>query len=525
MSELPTPGDTRSGMTHLREWLEHKDNSSVVLSRECREKETHVSLLGWPYGRLLIPDNKHGSWLMEYAKELKRGVHSLFFAEHKTPVFRMHFDLDFCEPSPVNLDYLEKIARHANMVFRQFYPELGEDAKEWKVILLTAPPKRVEKDGVHLVKSGCHMIWPSFHVDQGIALQLRLNLLAHITRTWPPRPEGTNSYEDIIDETVLKANGLRMYGSDKASKCKECRGTRKKCERCHGQGLIIENRAYTLTQVLTPGGETDTDTLSTLRDDLFACVNLTSTRVSNKTPTPGFIVPSHAISNDAVKKARSKVHSGKRAVAGGGPPGSEAIDRSCPIFAQLEGYIRTRLSNQFKWVGIDLKHVFLLRSKGIYICKVDGPGSLYCEHVGRAHGSSTIYFEVDRHGISQRCFSPKITDGVSCKTYRGKKVQMNKWLRDAMFGGEKFVRDVTNPDTSLTSTEEDVRDPWSNFPHPDYPGMTYGEVARIPDMDLNSAKQRCLSTLPDPRSVHAAIVKDVPIAPDEGAAKKKRKRK
>jgi hypothetical protein len=158
--QVVTPGDTRSGMTHLKEWLEHRDNSTCVLTKECREKETHVSLLGWPYGRLLIPDNKHGSWLTEYTKELQRGVHSLYFAEHKTPVFRMHFDLDFTQPSPVPLEYLQKIGRAANTVFREFYPGLGVDSEEWSILLLTAPPKPVEKDGVHLVKSGCHMIWP-----------------------------------------------------------------------------------------------------------------------------------------------------------------------------------------------------------------------------------------------------------------------------------------------------------------------------------------------------------------------------
>jgi hypothetical protein len=505
--QVVTPGDTRSGMTHLKEWLEHRDNSTCVLTKECREKETHVSLLGWPYGRLLIPDNKHGSWLTEYTKELQRGVHSLYFAEHKTPVFRMHFDLDFTQPSPVPLDYLQKIGRAANTVFREFYPGLGVDSEEWSILLLTAPPKPVEKDGVHLVKSGCHMIWPYLYVDQGIALQLRLNLLAHITRTWPARPEGANSYEDVVDETVLKSNGLRMYGSDKASKCKDCRGVRKKCEKCHGMGTVVENRAYTLAQAVTPAGEPDEATTSALRANLFACVNISSIRVSNKQPTPGFVVPPHAVSNDSVKKARSKAH--KRKVAGGGPPGSEAIDRSCPVFTHLENYIRTRLSTEFKWVGIDLKHIFLQRNKGVYICKVDGPGSLYCQHVGRAHSSSTIYFEVDKHGISQRCFSPKVTNGVSCKSYRGTKVQMNQWLQDALFGSKSFVR--TTDSDEVTGSEEEMKDPWSSFPHADYPGMTCGEVSRIPDIEKGIVKRRCLSRLPDPRSVHASIIKDVPI--------------
>ena len=503
---VQVPGDTRSSMTTLNKWLDEFD---VTLKATGGEKETHVSLMGWPYGRVLIPDKLHGSWLREYTKELKRGVHSLFFAERKTPVFRMHFDLDFNQADPVPLEYFEKIGRAANQVFRQFYPGLGEDAGEWKLILLTVPPKPVKKDEVHSVKSGCHMIWPDFHVDQGIALQLRLNLVAHINRSWPARPEGANSYDDVVDETVLKSNGLRMYGSDKVSKCKACKGS-KKCEDCHGTGKIVENRAYTLARVLTPRGEPDEKAFAALSADLFACVTSTSTRVSNPTPTPGFTVPSHAISNEVVKRARSQARAGKRAVSGG-LPGWEAVDRDCPIFGQLEGYIRTQVSQQFKWVGIDLKHVFLLRAKQIYICKVDGPGSLYCENVDRAHSSSSIYFEVDKNGISQRCYSPKITNGKSCKVYRRKPTPMNKWLRDAMFGGSDFVR-VNESDTKMLDDTDDTGfDPWSNFPHPDFPGLTCGDVARMSTGALNATKQRRLSTLPDPRSVHAGIVKDEPL--------------
>ena len=515
--QVSKPGDTRSGMTILREWLE--ENNTCILQKGCKEKESHMSLLGWPYGRLLIPDNIHGSWLTEYTKELQRGVHSLFFAERKTPVFRMHFDLDFNQPAPVTLDYIEMLARDANKVFRGFFPDMGADSATWRVLVLTAPPKPVEKDGVHSVKSGSHLIWPALHVDQAIALQLRLNLLDHIRRTWPPRDPGSNPYDDIVDETVLKSNGLRMYGSDKASKCTDCKRARSNCETCLGLGTIVENRAYTLATVLSPLGGTDQETLDSLTSNLFACVTMSSIRVSSPTPTPGFKVPVHAVSNEVVKRARAAAS--KRPTPGGGPPGSEVIDRSCPIFDQLQGYIRSKLSTQLKWVGIDLKHIFLLKKKGVYICKVDGPGSLYCENVGRAHSSSTIYFEVSSDGITQRCFSPKVTNGMSCKSYRGRTVPINNWLRDAMFGSNKFVPYVETFKVNIEGDDMGTSDPFSNFPNPDYPGMTFGEVTRITNpLHRKELKQKCLSTLPDPRTVYAGIVKEVPMV----IAAKKRKR-
>lgn len=514
METIQVPGDTHSSMTTLAEWL---GKVSCTLPNKCKEQETHVSLLGGSYGRLLIPDKMHVSWITNYTTELQRGAHSLFFVERKTPIFRMHFDLDFNQSTAVPLDYLERMGRDANMIFRQFFPELGEDAPEWKIAVLTVPPKPVEKDGVCSVKSGCHMIWPSLHVDQGIALQLRLNFLAYINRTWPPRPEGANAYDDVVDESVLKGNGLRMYGSDKASKCKKCRGRRVHCDAKCWNGVIVENRAYTLATVITPSG-TDEVTLAELKSDLHKCVTRTSTRVSNKTPTPGFKVPSHAITNAGVKTAR--VAARKRA-AGGGKSGWEMIDRACPIFDQLQGYIRSQLNSRLKWVGLDLKNIYLVRQRGVYICHVEGPGSLYCEHVGRAHSSSTIYFEVDQRGISQRCFSHKKTNGVACSVYRGDPVPMNNWLRDAMFGSSTFVPYVDNATPTDVETTEVTNDPFSAFPNPDFPGMTYGEVTRITDtLYKRTLKRKCLSTLRDPKVVHAEIVKETPIV----IPKAKRKR-
>jgi hypothetical protein len=162
-----------------------------------------MSLLGWPYGRLVIPDEMRDTWLKEYAKELMRGAHSLYFAERKTPVFRMHFDLDFKQAAAVRLPELTALALAATTVFRDFYPGVAADAPAWRIMVLTAPPKPTRTDGVELVKSGCHLIWPELHVDQGIALQLRLNFVAHLTRTWPARVAGSNSYDDVVDETVL----------------------------------------------------------------------------------------------------------------------------------------------------------------------------------------------------------------------------------------------------------------------------------------------------------------------------------
>lgn len=506
---VTVPGDTRSSMTILAKWI---DTKSCKFQTGSKEKETHMSLVGGEYGKLFVPSNIHDSWLQMYTQELERGVHSLFFAERRTPVFRMHFDLDFTQPEMVTEAFLVDLASNINSVFRGFYPEVPEDGEEWTTVLLCAPPKPVDS----MVKSGCHMIWPWLMVDQGIALQLRLNVLVHIHKTMPPRPVGGNTYEDVVDETVLKSNGLRMYGSDKAIKCKTCKSKRGGACSIPGcmRGILVENRAYTLQTILTPSGTVDTERMDHWTRDLFTCVRFTSTRTSHLTPTPGFVVPHDAISDDSVKRAHTTARTQKRLASGGGPVDSEVISLDSPIVQHLQNYVTMKLD--INWVNVRVKQLFLQRDRGIYTCHIDGPGSLYCQNARRAHTSSCVYFEVTQAGIYQRCFSPKSPSSASCKSFRGVPTQLNPWLREAMFGGNNFSKLFMTVPTSETTTaqilvDEDEcssPDPWKHLQDPDYPGMTYAEVEKIPSSKEKEVRARCFKSLPDPTKVHREIIKE-----------------
>ena len=528
---VTVPGDTRSSMTILARWI---DSHGCKFQPGSKEKETHMSLVGGEYGKLFVPDDLHNSWLQMYTQELERGAHSLFFAERRTPVFRMHFDLDFTQPEMVTEAFLVDMASHINSVFRSFYPETAEDAEEWTTVLLCAPPKPVGA----MVKSGCHMIWPWLMVDQGIALQLRLNVLAHIHKTMPPRPTGANTYEDVVDETVLKSNGLRMYGSDKAIKCKTCKSKRVACSvpGCM-RGILVENRAYTLQTILTPAGTVDTERVDHWTRDLFACVRLTSTRSSCREPTPtstsrGFVVPHDAISDDSVKRAHQNARTQKRLAAGGGPVDSEVIDLKSPIVQHLQNYVSMKLD--INWVNVRVKQLFLQRDRGIYTCHVGGPGSLYCQNARRAHTSSCVYFEVTQAGIYQRCFSPKSPASASCKAFRGTPIQLNPWLKEAMFGGNNFSKLFMTVPTSETTTAQIIvdedeftsPDPWKHLQDPDYPGMTYAEVDNIPSSMEKEVRAQCFKNLPDPTHVHREIIKEGnPITIVQPGPKSAKKRK
>ena len=57
-------------------------------------------------------------------------------------------------------------------------------------------------------------------------------------------------------------------------------------------------------------------------------------------------------------------------------------------------------------------------------------GAWYCQNVNKAHGSSSVYFEIwEKLGVVQRCFSKK----YECKQYRSPPVKIPASLHSVMF--------------------------------------------------------------------------------------------
>ena len=478
-----------------------------------------MSLCGGPYGRLNIPMESNDAWLRAYSAELDRAQHSLFFCERRTEVFRMHFDLDFLQSDAVPLAYVVALVSAANSVFRSFFPGLPPAAEEWGAMILSAPPKSVERNGCTLVKSGYHVIWNKLYVNQRRALKLRANVVSLLERTWDKREECANSYHDVVDEVVLTQNGLRMYGSDKAVRCKVCKNSKSRasCVPCGGRGLLIENRAYTLSAVLGPDGEKCPELCSKYLGCTLECVRATSTRVSNRAPTPGYKVPDNAVKSPTGRSGRKRKLGPSSSSRGGGESGPRdcrLLDRSIPVYPE----IAKRINATEKWEGLDVLRVFFNSKKREYLVHVSGPGSSYCRNVGRAHGSSGVYFMVKSTGIHQRCYSHKGT----CRSYTSGVVsELKPWLREALFGvgntitapapsgGLRLGIPVPRAPKSYPPIEQiHVEDLSLSQPHPDFPGMTRGEVDQIPESRHREVQAECFRKLPIASAVHALIMAD-----------------
>lgn len=549
MTTVAVPATEYSTMTSATvQWL-----SPYTIPPGSKDKvETHMSLAGGPFGRLSIPDDKHETWLSVYANELEKNRHSLFFAERRTPIFRMHFDLDFCQPDPVDLLLFTALARTCREVFRNFFPHVADDAKMWRCAILVATPKPTtvapteEADDGQRVKSGCHMLWPWMYVDQVQALQMRANVVDTLMRTWPPRGGRENSYDDVVDRTVLTSNGLRMMGSDKASRCKHCKKTtRDKCLPCNGTGIITENRPYVLAMVLNHEGEADVERLAAWQNDLFTCVRFTSIRSSRQEHSAGFVVPAHAVTDIHVKNARLRVGQNTRTgtiVAmheAKGLPGAVAIDSSSPVFTTLAAFVPTVNP---AWIGITVSKIMVKRDIGRFTVHVTGPGSAFCTHVNRAHTTSHIYFIVERDGIRQACFSPKVHNGVSCRKYFGPPAQLTQWLQEAMFGREpppQKTAEMLTTDSILTksaaftksladrvamkrkqleteeatltalgkkATRRPIGDRGADVMHPVFTDKTCGEVEKMSSMILHQEFLKiCAARIAETSMVHAEM--------------------
>lgn len=396
---------------------------------------THYSMAG---GKFHIPDEQHTRWLKLYAAEWARRNGSLFIVELRTPVFRMHFDIDMVQHTEPSDTELHDLARFFSGVFKTFYPDVQLDPRTFLCIVLKAPSMQKKSGDVMLTKTGVHMIWPWLHVDKEQALRMRESCVAAAVRILPPRLPPLNDYNDVIDKCVLEGNGLRMVGSDKCTRCEECGAKGKEagyegvCLACAGCGFIPSYRIYVPVLVVDGEGNLDAERLAAIQngEDRYPCVKFCSVRSSHTAPTKGFTPPPLAppsSRSDAPKSGK------KTKVAEGA--GNE-VANSSTVFTVIQEFVQ-RTGPQ--WAHLQVTKV-LRRKEGAMLIKVEGEGSSYCTNVHRAHTSSTIYFVLRPNGLSQRCYSKKDgTAAVPCRDYHGPLIELPVLLRTALFESGESV--------------------------------------------------------------------------------------
>ncbi|MCH9718086.1 MAG: hypothetical protein K0U52_13535 [Gammaproteobacteria bacterium] len=405
---------------------------------------THYSLAGGKYHI----SQKHNDWFLGcLAYELWQNQRFFYLIELKTPVFRMHMDLDFIQTGTVEEGDVKRLVQMLSTIIHSFYSHLDANDPTLTAILMTTSPKKAktpdkpngeplteDEEAIQCYKTGYHVLWPNLLVNKEQALTMRYACLLEVQDRLPERRWPFNPYEDVIDESVLQANGLRMMGCDKCKRCKDCEDIPDYCQLCNGSKIIPENRRYFPTLAIQEDGSSDEELMQRLTgttlQDFLTKVKCCSIRVVDPSVpvTPGFERPGLTPECPNLEKKKRKRKIPLQTPQDRKFKDTDDIDQSTRTFQHIQAFINEHMGPPY--AELQLKRLRHAPEKRLYFCQVTGSGMHHCGNVGRDHGSSTIYFQIDEHnGMFQRCFSHK----NNCRRYNGPAVALTTVLQTALF--------------------------------------------------------------------------------------------
>jgi len=369
----------------FKKWCSHnKFNNATNLS--------HVLMDG---GVLSVPFDKLNDFYEKYIDAVKRGE-KLFVVEQKTPNYNFFVDIDYKDERALTIDEIRGICK---IICDKVKRHGGKEC-----LISVSPPKT---DG-SLVKTGVHLNWPGFVVNQSTAVALREHILISLTTA-----KGSIDWNEIIDSSVYgnlerrtKGSGLRMPWSHKMSKHMTCGG--QGCEGCGGKGKVVQvaylpvfvYKPGPLSTLLKIGQDPSVDILkmSSVRTDQIQCVTVEP--------------PSTVIKEGSFTTAQTK----------------DEIDND-ELKGIIQKYIQTNMEGQG---GAVITKLF--KHNETYLVSTN---SKYCENLKRSHSSNHVWFHISGSVIAQKCFCRCETvrgrrDGF-CKDFYGRKHQLHTKIVEKLY--------------------------------------------------------------------------------------------
>jgi len=350
---------------------------------------THVLMDG---GILYIPDDKTSFFFKKYIECIKN--EKIFVVEQKTSNFNFFVDIDYQDDDELGYNELQSIL---DLICGKI-----ETFSKQKALVSVAKPK---KKG-NLIKSGVHINWHGFVVDQRMAVNLMYHIIETLTNVYPYR-----DWTQIIDSSVYgnldtgsKGSGFRIPWSHKKSKHAECSG--KGCIVCKNTGKIDEV-AYLPVMIYENGDLTQIESQKPDYDLLMLSLVRTFDSLSDVTIPEVYQLVSP-------KKVKKEGDFTKRQMK------DEVNDVELQVYLgrfinqNIKGFERASIMKMYK------------QNKDIYFVQTD---SKYCMNLGREHTSNHVYFMIKKKSISQKCF-------CRCDTMKGRRVS--------------FCKDFSSPDYKLS---------------------------------------------------------------------------
>ena len=423
-----------SNLNPLRKWvLKNKYFIKVSETKEIKATGTHFLLDG---GIWKIPKNEYLEFLRLLAVDLGNSEKH-YISENRTEVFRLIVDLDFYEESEIKINEIEKVISVLQAVITDYFGEKN-------VIVCGSDSKIVVKDLITYVKSGFHLVWPKVWVTVETAKALRLLFIETLISTFNER-DAINTWGDVVDLAVYEDNGLRMIGCRKIGICKGCKNKkdiRVDCQLCSGAGKIDEGRVYS-PKLILPKTENNFEFLNVLKKDYY--VQLLETSIYNY---------NELAETTLIKKLKIEKNEKNESVS----KKKAKVDTEDATLIKIETFIRRNFKDHYSRIKVKK----LTKNDDRYFVEVD---ENFCMNVNREHTSSAIYFQINEHGISQRCFCKKTTlDGRlqgPCTNFASKVIPVTKVLNGLLFGnkgkngknGKKISKMVISRNSSTSTLD------------------------------------------------------------------------
>jgi hypothetical protein len=363
-----------------------------------KDNLSHVLMDG---GVLSIPCDKVDEFYGKCVDDIKN-KRNIFVVEQKTDIYNFFVDIDYIDDEELGLDQVEAFVK----VICDKVNKMG--GKDCLVSICEPKPKNGR------IKTGVHMNWPNFHVDQNGALTLRSHILSTLNLVY-----SSIKWDDVIDASVYgvldktKGSGFRMPWSHKSVK-----------DRATGrqvvEGPYLPFMMYTGTEGVGP--LTALGKIVHIDQDISVELLRMATIRSNET-TPHEIPDAPDVSRKQEGGFTSSQT--KNAVNDNG------------LVAQVQTFIRLNMEGQ----GTSrVKRMF--KSKDAYLAETD---SMYCENIQRTHNSNHVWFIMKNGQISQKCFcrcdTMKGRKSGFCKDFSGRVHTLSRTLTNELFPNKKKTRD------------------------------------------------------------------------------------
>lgn len=422
----------------FKEWCRKND---FIYDKQRHSTLSHVLMDG---GSLSIPFDR----LDDFYKKCIECINQrekIYVVEQKTQLYNFFLDIDYKDDDALDLENIKNIAK---IICDKVKTLGGRDC-----IISVAEPKKVGT----LIKTGIHLNWHGFVVDQEGALTIRDHIISTLKLIY-----GNQDWNDIIDVAVYgniekktQGAGFRMPWSHKKGKHEECSG--RGCDACSHTGRVTQTPYLPIFKYTHAPLNMITEIS---QEPTLEMLQLTTVRTECELPAT--IKP----------LAKSKVATVKEGGFTKTQTKNEVIDNE--LIAYLQTFIRKNMEGQ---QSAEITRMF--KNKKSYLVSTT---SHYCENLGREHNSNHIWFYINDNIILQKCFCTCDTSrgrrSGFCKDFNGRRHQLPEGLVQKMYSEEDKKVSKTETKTQLIKNE-DISNMITTFIQKNMKGQEDTEVLEI----------------------------------------------